>query len=233
MGNYDLSLMEAYDRFKTLRRRKRLLKKDKDKQLIQLSIRRQELFQKYWKLPLVPLKEPYQKGWVRSFVLREDIVASKDAEFFQNLLDKIDTEEYSHTKRFTVKKRRRGKKVWVPKPQFLKEISEYDWNCPKIGLTEKEKSFFYKKETVIRNWISISYCFEQPWRFVLKVKPNMITHTKMLDTDLEKEIKELENYITNNYIQPRMTKLTYGRKYAWKSYRKEKEKYRFNAYYND
>jgi hypothetical protein len=47
---------------KSARRKKRLVKKDFDKKLIQLSKRRQELSDQIWSLPPVILKEPYQKG---------------------------------------------------------------------------------------------------------------------------------------------------------------------------
>jgi len=59
---------------------------------------------------MVQLEEPYQRGWKRSFILREDVARCHAAEFYAILLAKINTETYSTNKGFTHKKRRRGKK---------------------------------------------------------------------------------------------------------------------------
>jgi len=233
MGNQDLSFMEAYGRFKTMRRKKRLQKKDKEKKLIQLAIRRTALFERKRSLPLIPLECPYQRGWKRSFILREDVQRSEDSEFFQTILNKINTINYSHHKHFSRKKRINGKRVLVVKPQFLNEISFQDWKTNKILLTEKERSFFSEKETWVntRKEYTVVYTFDQPWRFILKIKPNMITHTKTLDIELESEIREIQNYLVKNNLFHKMIKLTRNRRQAWKSCLKEKEKYQFSFHH--
>jgi len=228
MGNLDLSWIEAYGPFKTIRRKKRLQKKDKEKQLIQLAKTQKQLHKKRHDLPLVQLEQPYQRGWVRSFILREDVADSMDAEFFKDLLIKINTENFSHHKSFRVKRKRFGKKVFETKPQFLADISKSDWDNNKIPLTEKEKEHFQQKLIWSKNWncwIAV-YAFDQPWRYVLKVKPNMITHTKAPDSDLERELKEIDNYLTNNNLYHKMHRLTQSRKQAWKTCQKGKEKYK-------
>lgn len=54
-------------RLKSKRRRKRLSKKAKEKQLIALHHLEMDLWHQKRNLPLVPLEKPYQKGWVRFF----------------------------------------------------------------------------------------------------------------------------------------------------------------------
>lgn len=204
-------------RLKTARRKRQLVKIDFDKHLIQLDKKRTELWDKKRALPLVPLKEPYQRGWERYFVLREDVARSKDALFYKTILEKINTTQYSSEKTFKKKKKRR-KGVYVDRNQFLKEFSESEWNSPKLVLDDKEKIHFYKRERWCSNFkrYKIHYVFNESWRYVLRVRPNMITHTKMVDEVLEQEIDQLENYITSNFLRCKIAKLVRGReKYIW------------------
>jgi hypothetical protein len=227
MGNSDLSYWETHGRFKTKRVTTRLRKKDKEKYLIQLSKKRDRLWVEKRALPIIPLEHPYQKGWVRSFVLRDDIARSNEADFYQGILNKINTETFSSNKNFKKSKRRYGKKVLETKPQYLKDISIYEWQHPKIPFSDKERARFYKRE--LPNWKEtvIVYSFDQAWRFVLKIKPNIITHTQQIDCELESNIKELDNHIKKNGLNHKINRLTHCRKQAWKSCRGEKEKYRW------
>ena len=54
-------------KIKSARQKKRLVKKDFDKKLIRLHRKRKELLDIKRNLPLLPLKNPYQQGWVRTF----------------------------------------------------------------------------------------------------------------------------------------------------------------------
>ena len=76
-------------RLRSARNKKRDLKKeDKEKRLIQLHKQEVMLWTDRRKLPWVPLAEPYQKGWKRFFVLREDVKRSNNAGFYESLLEK-------------------------------------------------------------------------------------------------------------------------------------------------
>ncbi len=94
-------------RIKSVRQKRRLVKTDRDKQLIQLDKRRAELRQQKRLLPLVPLEHPCQRGWKRFFVLREDLKHSPGKAFYETLLAKVKTVEYHHDKEFKRKKRRK------------------------------------------------------------------------------------------------------------------------------
>jgi hypothetical protein len=97
-------------RLKSARRKKRLHKKDQDRKLIQLFNELKRLQVEQRNLGFAELIPPIQRGWKRFFVLRQDVLTSKEGSFFQELLEKINTTEYSHRRDFKVKKRRRGKK---------------------------------------------------------------------------------------------------------------------------
>lgn len=130
--------MDTYElpcRIRSARQKQRLVKTDRDKQLIRLSKRRSELWIQRRELPMVPLEKPYQRGWKRYFVLRADIAFSVRAEFYTTLLAKINTVEYHHDKTFKRKKRRKGRYGYEIKKQSLRELTPYLWESSSLGLT--------------------------------------------------------------------------------------------------
>ncbi|KAA0127160.1 hypothetical protein FY557_14325 [Chryseobacterium sp. SN22] len=90
-------------RLRNLRSRKRIIKKDVEKQIRQKYKHWRRLWEIRRNIPLVPLEKPYQKGFVRFFVLRDDIKRSSDSRFFEELLKKLNTEMYSPTRKFLKK----------------------------------------------------------------------------------------------------------------------------------
>lgn len=205
-------------RLRSLRSRKRIIRKDLEKQIIKKHKRSQELWKIRRDTPLVPLEPPYQKGFVRFFVVSDDVKRSKDGGFFEGLLEKINTEMYSEIRRFLQKKRKSGRRIYVERKQELKRLSTYDWNNPRLGLTAGERTYFLKKEEYdpFRKQYHIYYECIEPWRFVLKVKPNIITHYKPLDADVEREYDELESYLQRHRVVGIVHKKIYGKPDSFK-----------------
>lgn len=203
MDNYLFDDYYLCSRLKEKRRKKRLVKEDFEKHLIQLSKRRSSIYLAIRNLPLIELKEPYQKGWVRFFVVRKDVLSSDDALFFVDLLDKINTFQFSNQKTFTNRKKKFGKKTDYLREQFISNVTVSEWNNDKFQFTDKEKSFF----TLVEKWSERCRCFKtyykfnEPWRFVFKIEPNIITHKKAVDTVLESELRLIENYIENRDLR--------------------------------
>lgn len=215
-------------RVRSARNKKRSLKADFNKRLIHLHKLECKLWDAEENLPWVPLPEPYQKGWKRYFVLREDSKRSNNAAFYRSLLDKINTIQYSKDKAFTVKKRRKRRKVHELMEQSLREFYEWEWNDPRFKLTENEKKHFYRKETWSHksNSILVKYVFTEPGKFVLQVRPHIITHTKMIDEALEREIQLLENHIVRNNLRHKILQITNGRRQRWRKDDSENPKYK-------
>lgn len=228
MYTHTWSFDAGYCKIKTARQKKRLQKKDRDKQLLRLDRRQDELVKIRCALPLIPLTTPYQKGWKRTFVLREDTARCKQAAFYETLLSKINTVHYATDRHFRRKLRKKNrKKQYAIKPQFLREFYAWEWHR-QCKLSPEEKAHFYPKECWSKDGktVTIKYVFTDPWRFVLRITPHMITHTRMVDEALEQELQQIGNYIECHHLQPRMLKLTLGR--SWRpDYRfTEKAKYK-------
>ncbi|MBE8724144.1 hypothetical protein [Flavobacterium hungaricum] len=222
MKNYTIDEYVLCTRFKSKRRKKRLVKKDFEKQLIQLDKLEKKLWKERNNLPWIPLEEPYQKGWQRNFKLREDVARSSEGEFYNTLLEKINTWQFSSEKTFKKKKSKRRKNASSEQIQRLKEFTEGEWSSPKLELSDREKVHFSRQERWSKTFqrYRIHYVFNESWRYVLHVKPYMITHQKMLDSDLESQIKLIENYISNYNLQNKINKLVKGHSYNWNYYRK-------------
>lgn len=205
---------------RSLRSRKRTARKDVEKQIRKKYQRSEELWNIRRNIPWVPLENPYQKGFVRFFVLRDDVKRSKDGDFFEGILTKINTYMYSESRQFLKKRRKFGRRIYVEKEQKLKRVSSFCWNDPKFGLTTGEKQYFLKKEEYnpFRKRNDIYYEFIESWRFTLRVRPHMITHYKPLDSELEKEYDELESYLSQYKVAGIIQKTIHGKSktYRWK-----------------
>ena len=217
MDNDLWSFDTGYCKLKTARQKKRLQKKDSEKQLRAFDKLQDKLYYEKRNLPLIPLETPYQKGWVRTFRLRDDIARSSQAEFYQALLEKINTKDYCNEKSFQRKKRGKRKKGYEPKEQWLKTFTEAEWSSAKLKITESEKQHFFLKEyqNPYNRCIDKRYTFVEPWRYVFQIKANMITHAKMVDEVLEQQIQQLDNRIERHHLRPKISKLTKGKVYSY------------------
>ncbi|SEH42481.1 hypothetical protein [Chryseobacterium culicis] len=212
-----------YSRLRSLRSRKRAIRKDVEKQIRTKYKRSEELWDIRRNIPWIPLDKPYQRGFVRFFVIREDVMRSKDGDFFEGILKKINTYMYSESRRFLKKKRKFGRRIYVAREQKLKQISTYSWNDPKLGLTPRERQYFLKQEEYCpaRKMYVPYYEFTESWRFTLRTRPNMITHYKPVDFELEKEYAELGDYLGQYKIVGIIHKTIYGKSYPWKRKRED------------
>ncbi|WP_142725151.1 hypothetical protein [Chryseobacterium sp. ON_d1] len=207
-----------FSRLRSMRSRKRAIRKDVEKQIRKQYKRSRELWKIRRNLPLIPLDKPYQKGFVRFFVVRDDVKQSKDGDFFEGILKKINTYSYSENRKFLKKKRKFGRKIYVEREQKLRYITSFSWNDPKLGLTDRERQYFEKKEDYcpVRKIFGTYYKFTEPWRFTLRVKPNMITHYKPLDLELEKEYAVLDSYLGEYKVIGIMNKTILCKSNPWK-----------------
>lgn len=207
-------------RIRTERQKKRIKRKAHDRHLRNLYREEEELNKQNRILVWQALDPPIQKGWKRFFVLREDVAESKYAVFFENILAKINTYDWHYRRDFKVKKRFRGRKKYVVKPQKIKELD--GWQFHRLEFTEAEKLFFdieYRQE----RWSQVPqryYVFKEPWRFVLRVRPNIIDKVLVRNSIIDARLEEIRNYVTRNNYWYRQVKLVYG--YKWNSWSGEK-----------
>ena len=114
-------------RLRTVRQKKRMQYEDFDKGLIQIGKEERRLWRQSRNPGWQPLLPPVQRGWNRFFVLREDVAAGRNAEFWENILMKINTCDWSYRKDFKIKRRKFGRKIYEVKPQRLRRLEAFDF----------------------------------------------------------------------------------------------------------
>lgn len=145
--------------------------------------------------PVVPVEKPYQSGWSRTYVLREDVNRRKDAPVIRRILDKLNSVVYSSRKDFLVRNwhRRQGESEWKPISQPLKTLNEAQFE----QLNDKERSLFhqYWEWSQFSRKMFIRFRFRYPYYFVFKITPRWITHQVIPLNEVESRIQEIENYL--------------------------------------
>lgn len=211
-------------RLRTVRQKKRMQYEDFDKKLLELDREETRLCKQKQVIVWEPLKPPVQRGWNRFFVLRDDVATSKHAAFFENILNKINTCDWSHRKDFMVKYRRFGRKKYRVKKQSLLRPDE--WRFNRLGFTDDEKQLFdVVWETDSRKELVKRYVFREPWRFVLRVRPNVIDKIRRRDSMVESRSQEIHNYLDANMYRCRLNKLLHGyERYGWWKGERKREK---------
>ncbi|MGM5630600.1 hypothetical protein O2K51_06810 [Apibacter raozihei] len=229
--NEERQWIETY-RLPSFRWRKRRIIKGKDKRLIQLRKESDKIRMIIENLGFEELETPIRKGYERLFVLREDVRENKKSDFYQNILNKINTYRYSNEKKFA--KRKRKKRLSKHKyklaeiQQILLEPEKHHFE--KLTFKEDEKKLFiliqyYDYQS--RKWKE-KYVFSEPWRFVLKVRPYFITKIRKKDWELEKRRDEIDRIIYEDKINSLRLQKIKSRSNRWKSWLGEKEKYQLN-----
>jgi hypothetical protein len=125
------------------RRKRRLLIKDRDKQLLKLDRERERISKDPDYLTTVFLDEPYQKGWKRLFVLRPKVAKSDKAEFYEGILYLINSVQFHYDRSFKNSKRiRRRHKYYHNGPPQLQWLSYTRWQKGDFKLTEAQCDCF-------------------------------------------------------------------------------------------
>lgn len=235
MGNYiDEQKLIFENNLPSERWKIRRIRTAHDKKLLRTEREYNRVCRLIWDLGYEDLNPPIQRGYKRLFVLTEETRYSKRIDFYQRILDKINTVWYSPCKVFKERKRKIAKwKYQQRKEQKLQEPDDWTFNRKKF--TEEEISYFFPVEYYnysTRSW-SKKYIFNEPWRFQLRVKPNILTKVQRKDLELEQYRDELKYICERN--RSRLTKLRGGGTNAWNTWQKKhtvKEKYKYNPLSN-
>ena len=158
-----------------------------------------------------------------------------EIEFFTQILKKINTSQYAETRKFVKKRKRNGKRIYVPRIQELKQLQPCEYSGPHSILNDEERRYFaciqvYDPKTKRFKGI---YEFLQPWRFRLIIKPNMITHYKPLDIDLKREEAQIDHFFDKYKNQGILLKKIVGGGYSYERKPKFKNPFTKRKFFND
>jgi hypothetical protein len=157
----------------------------------------------------VPFDEPIFWKYQMFLVLRDDFAQGKEAEFWQNILDKINPCAYGKTKQELL--RINLKPYRLDSKEFAK-------------LTLKQKNYFRKclktyqlptedvKKQYFRRKIQVSYKFTKPHIFKPKIEKLYLTHYQVHIPSRNKQ----EGYVSSAYIYNKIIRNYWG---TWQSRR--------------
>jgi hypothetical protein len=216
----------AESRIKSKRRKRRFQHRGKEKELLDAWSELEELHKQRRRLGFIELEKPIVKGWKRYFVLRTDIMKSKEGRFFHQILEKINNESVCGRKDF--KARDRKTKRMTPIEQHTTWLSKREFD--ELNFTDKQRECFefriVRLENAERKRLFV-YRFE--WQFEFKVKRNIITKISVMDPLIESRIAELENYFERNNLREKVMHLRGISRYrSWRKGWDEKEKYQYD-----
>jgi len=155
---------------------------------------------------------PYQKGWIRFYVLRDDAKNRADAYRLRKVLDLANSKIYSSIEDFTRavwKKGRIVKGLRENIKQPLKFLNEREYeNIPSdIKKYFRRLEWTEKRTYPTKHYVTIvGYVVTVPEYFVFHVEPNIITHHFLPDGEWESRIQEIRNKITRDNLWPKINK---------------------------
>lgn len=169
----------------------------KYKKFLKLQRRVDELWQQIRKIPLVKLKEPYQKGWIVTYELKPEIRRRKDAPVIQEVVNHSYGSYWTRKVEFVKAIRTGQNKILVSKGKWHSlipgrhkvKVKTYESMAPQIQkyfhldtLSDLYKKYGYKRyyATVPQHWMN------------LKARPYMVTHERIMGGPIQKEHDRLE-----------------------------------------
>ena len=145
------------------------------------------------------LDKPVYLGYIKRFVLRDDISRRKDANVFEGILKCINDFAVCKKKDFLKKDWKTKKKV--PIQHSLKHLGKKQFN--KLP-TNQQKHFSADYDHKDRCW---KYRFILNYYFVPKIDKHYAYRVRVFDADLVKQSAEIQRHIETNNLWPKISKL--------------------------
>lgn len=181
-------------------------REEKDKEIRALVREMDELHDVIWNAPIVKLDKPYQNGWVKCHVVRDDFTRRNDAEVFHRILKKVGGSAFSRREDF---KGRDGKEYGPS----LYIIGENEWKT--LGWPDYYAKHFHFGWHRIYSYdgfeygghLRKGYAVLRPFCFDTVVKPHFITHVRKVIPEAESRLQEIRNQFENNQYWRRYFKI--------------------------
>ena len=209
--------------YKTQKRRdKARYIKDKDRELLRLQKEQRELRDILFKAPLIKLEKPYQRGWIRYFVLKEEALRRKDAERLEILLEKVQCKQYSKNRGFLERRHDKGRRLQEMRHELSKFSASTAMGLPETVLPYlvTHKKYPVGNKTRLRELYLSSFggplTARYPHYFKRIVEPYMITHSRVALPDVERRLNEIEYIIYQPSNFGRLAKLQRSHPDSWR-----------------
>jgi hypothetical protein len=186
----------------------------RDKELLRLEREHDQLRRALSLAPVVPLVEPYQRGWTKTYVLRDDIRRRIDVAVFRTVLAAV------------------NQRIWSREPDFILPDGQTYRLRPRIILplewkrlpwpASHRRLFTYgpweeellPRRSYRRRRLVVGFSIRNPWWLEEDVQPWMITHQRVELPEVRRRIAEIDARFTHTRGRERLGNL-HGRKDWW------------------
>ena len=201
----------------------------RDKLLLRLEGEMNRLRHAQWNAPLVPVERPYALGWVKTYILREDILRRADVANFQSVQATINQSLYARDQTFTT---RQGDRLEL-QPRI---IPPQEWQ--RLGWPINRRRLFefgsWKVHPLMQGdqpgWSHrvVGYKLYCTWWLVEKVEPFIVTHQRVDLPEVRRRLAEIMAYFRNHQGRERLNRL-HGQKRWWLDFTTKATDLRANA----
>ena len=186
----------------------------RDKELLRLEREHNQLHRAINHAPVVPLAEPYQRGWTKTYVLRDDIRRRDDTEVFCTVLASINRKIWSRSHDFI----QPDGSPYNLRPRIIPPL---EWN--RLGWPASHRNLFtyghWEDEAMPRPWyrhrrLFIGFTIRNPWWLDEDVQPWMITHQRIELPEVRRRLAEIAARMERTCGWERLNRL-HGHKNGW------------------
>ncbi|MEC5126483.1 hypothetical protein VSU19_06975 [Verrucomicrobiales bacterium BCK34] len=173
-----------------------------DRKLRDLILEQRRLSRAMWNAPVVPLKEPYQRGWYRYLVLSERASRRPDFEQLEELLEFVNHKQYCRKKKFLQYCPRRKREVEENHRPRRFEL----WELLRMKMPDHLFRYFRQtggsrvvnreilRELPMRGWsgkfeVNCEHLFESV------VAPYIVTHQKVDMPEVRSRLDEIDEIL--------------------------------------
>lgn len=185
-----------------------------EKKLRCLEREAQRLWQAQRDAPVVPLEHPYQRGWLKTYVLDEAVAHRPDVQIFRNVLAVVNHAVHSRNRAFLSRKGfpivLHPRKIWVSEWRDLAWPASHQ-RFFAFGVWRIEEGEFHR--TVARSWLC-GYKIVQTWWLREDIQPFLITHQRVELPAVRTRLAEIESFMTRTNGWGRLSRL-HGRRVSF------------------
>ena len=164
---------------------------DKDKALYRVVSELNRMQRARWNAPIIPLTEPYQRGWTRTYKLRDDVSRRREAESIQYALNLVNSIQWVKEKD-KPPVNRYGNEIRL-KLKVIPERRFASMNLPQNVTKWMSLGYHYEPGAWYLSNPTYGWSLSVPDYFlVYDYQPNIITHARVAMPEVESRIKELE-----------------------------------------
>ena len=200
-----------------------------DRRLRSLRTEQYELWRQLRDAPLRELEKPFQRGWVRSFVLREDARRRKDGEQLAQALALVESVQWCRV--FPFREYDRTRKKFVYWRHKLAYLTSSDVKSVRVD-TELLKYFEMRRgrpltrsrvKGILQNGWGGELRFRYPEYAVSDTQPYIVTHETVALPDVERRLAEVDEQLGDPSKQGRLWNLQGYSQKKWQRCEEERE----------